>query len=184
MYTDKELVALIKEGNRDAFTQLYNNYSSKLLNHIFKMVGNKEEAEEILADVFILIIKKISFFSESEAPGVGFKSWIFRIASNLSIDYLRRRKKEKQMKNNQNSQENIADIEVSFCQNEELEDVNRLMDKLPAMQRTVMSLKVIENFSYMEISRVTGVSIAMVKQLLFQARHRLRQDFRQEERCL
>ncbi|OFZ52372.1 MAG: hypothetical protein A2381_10475 [Bdellovibrionales bacterium RIFOXYB1_FULL_37_110] len=182
MLSDNDLAIGIKKGDPDTFTCLYNQYSFKLLNHIYKLAGNREEAEEILADVFLTIIKKISFYQESNVEGATLKAWMFRIASNKTIDHLRRKKREQLVKHKSIIEDFGTSMEDRINLKSDLGYVDLLIKKLPLLQRTIMSLKVVENFSYMEISRVTGLSVDMIKQILFKARCNLKNEFNLQER--
>jgi len=114
--TQEELLVLVYKKDERAFTHLYDMYSKSLFSVINVLVKNREEAEDVLQDVFVKIWKNIDSYNESKGR---FYTWILNIARNTSIDKLR-------SKNFNNSQKNLSsDNFVNL-----FDDSNKLVDKV------------------------------------------------------
>lgn len=127
--TQEELLVLIYKKDERAFTHLYDMYSKSLFSVINVLVRNREEAEDVLQDVFVKIWKNIDTYNESKGR---FYTWIINIARNTSIDKLR-------SKNFNNSQKNLSsDNFVNL-----LDDSNKLTSKVDTIgiQEFVKRLK-------------------------------------------
>lgn len=151
---DSEIVEGLKVGSKDAFNTLFNKYSGSLLRHIYRVTANKEISEEILNETFMTIIKKINFYKDKTNEGSTFKAWIFRIATNESIDHIRkenRRKNKLSLLIHEEKLQKAPEEEIEALQEENI--IYKFMMELPTVQRTVLNLKVKEEMSYIEISR-------------------------------
>lgn len=127
--SQEELLVLIYKKDERAFTYLYDMYSKSLFSVINVLVKNREEAEDVLQDVFVKIWKNIDSYHESKGR---FYTWILNIARNTSIDKLR-------SKNFNNSQKNLSsDNFVNY-----FEDSSKLADKVDTigLQEFVKRLK-------------------------------------------
>ena len=127
--TQEELLQLIYKKDEKAFTHIYDMYSKSLFSVINVLMKNREEAEDVLQEVFIKIWKNIDSYNESKGR---FYTWMLNIARNSTIDKLR-------SKNFNNSQKNLtADNFVN-----QLEDSNKLVNLVDSMgiQEVVKKLK-------------------------------------------
>lgn len=127
--TQDELLVLIHKKDEKAFTYLYDMYSKSLFSVINVLVKNREEAEDVLQEVFVKIWKNIDSYHESKGR---FYTWILNIARNTSIDKLR-------SKNFNNSQKNLSTD--NFVNH--FEDSSKLVDKMDTigLQEFVKRLK-------------------------------------------
>lgn len=170
---DDELVEELKNGSERAFEALYERHAQSLLRHLNCLLGNQEEAEEVLHECMMLMIKKINFYNSRTDLKSSFKSWIFRLSTNRAIDEIRKRKPyvetdlEVQVDLRPGHHDLFEDKEKEFI-------IGDFLMKLPLIQRTVLSLRVIEDLSYQEISVICGRDINTVKQGLFQARKNMK----------
>ena len=82
---DINLIERSKQGDRDAFDELYQKYKRPILNHIYRFIGNRSQAEDLTHEVFIRAYVNISKFK----PFGKFSSWLYRIAGNLAKNHLR-----------------------------------------------------------------------------------------------
>jgi RNA polymerase sigma factor, sigma-70 family len=87
---EKRLIKKVKKGDHQAFADLVERYKNSVYSICLRMVGNREEAEDLSQETFIRAYNNISKFDSDRK----FSTWIFRIATNLSIDSLRRKKTE------------------------------------------------------------------------------------------
>ncbi|HLE12762.1 MAG TPA: RNA polymerase sigma factor [Bacteriovoracaceae bacterium] len=163
----------IKAGNSKDVEMLFDKYSQSLLRHIHRITFNKEISEDILNETFMTIIQKINFYKDLTEEGQTFKAWIFRIATNEAIDVIRKEKREKIKRESliattSTPEHCSTEEQLQSVQNQGV--IHSLMMELPTIQRIVINLKIKEDMSYLEISRVCGYSIESVKQALFKAR--------------
>ena len=127
--TQEELLVLVYKKDDKAFTHLYDMYSKSLFSVIHVLVRNREEAEDVLQDVFVKIWKNIDSYQESKGR---FYTWIVNIARNTSIDMLR-------SKNFNNSQKNLSSDNFVHL----LDDSSKLINKVDTigMKEFVRRLK-------------------------------------------
>lgn len=175
--SDQEIADGLRQGSPAAFRTLYDAQGRAIVAYLTRLTGRKEMAEELTQETFLTAIRKIGFFRAG--PDGGLKAWVFRIATNLAIDALRR---EKRMELPSDAH---ADVSAGVSDErpgpqEELERfqfsralASALMELTPA-QRMVFLLKEQEEMSLLEISRVCGCNENAIKQSLFRARAALR----------
>jgi RNA polymerase sigma-70 factor (ECF subfamily) len=127
--TQDELLVLIYKKDEKAFTHLYDMYSKSLFTVINVLIKNREEAEDVLQDVFVKIWKNIDSYHESKGR---FYTWILNIARNTSIDKLR-------SKNFNNSQKNLSSDNFVHL----FDDSNKLVNKIDSIgiQEFIKKLK-------------------------------------------
>ncbi len=134
------------------------------------MTGSSQKAEEIFQDVMLTMIKKVDHYTyRSDLKNI-FKAWLFRIATNLAIDEIRKNKKLSFTQDNPEVAVESNEVETEDFK----ERLNILIMKLPIIQRTFLNLKVNEDLSHLEIAAVCGCNVNSVKQGLFRARRTLK----------
>ncbi|MEK6705294.1 MAG: RNA polymerase sigma factor [Bdellovibrionota bacterium] len=173
--TDQEIVDGLKSGAPEAFRVLYEAQGSSVFSYLARVTGRREMAEELTQETFLTVIRKIGFF-KSRIDG-GLRAWVFRIATHLAIDVLRREKRIKlpgdlnhigdPASNGPNPHEELERIQS----NQIMQDA---LDRIAPAQRMMFLLHEQEDLSCMEISLVCGCSENAVKQGLFRARSALR----------
>ena len=83
-YSDKELILRFQKGDELAYVELVNRYRDRLMNFVYRYVGTREEAEDIVQDTFVKLFQKKDYYR----PISEFSTWIFTIASNLAKSFL------------------------------------------------------------------------------------------------
>lgn len=167
--SEDQLVEQLKLGEEAAFESLYHLYAQPLLRHLFCLMGNQEEAEDMLHESMLLMVKKINFYSPNPELKNSFKSWLYRLSTNRAIDEIRKRKSKAALfESGVQTETPLQDDIYEVKEKEEI--ISDLLLKLPLIQRTVLSLRVLDDLSYMEISLICGKDVNTVKQGLFQAR--------------
>lgn len=173
--TDDELAEKLKSGDESAFELLYQRHSKSLLRHLTLLMGNTAEGEDMLHESLMLMIQKINFYEPRKDLRSSFMSWLFRLATNRAIDEIRKRKKH---------QAESEKLESSSYEKFEVKERNMAIAdhllKLPPLQRTVLSLRVHEDLSYLEIATICGKDVNSVKQSLFHARRALKSSLMNE----
>ena len=159
---EQDLVHRAQNGDKEAFTELYEAYFSKLYRYVVVRIGNRAEAEDMTQQVFVKAYKSISSY---RWRGVPFSAWLFRIAHNLVVDFFRKESKrptvpleESLMASNDNVQQVV----------ERRLDVERVMAatrQLTAAQREVISLRFAGGLAIAEVARVMGKNEGAVKAL-------------------
>ncbi|BBB33152.1 RNA polymerase sigma-70 factor, ECF subfamily [Thermotomaculum hydrothermale] len=151
------------------FDEIVKQYSGILYNHIRKMIGNDEDSKDILQEVFINVYRKIDGFREESS----LKTWLFRIASNKTIDFLRREKRFKADELPENLKESsnpLKHTEKSLKK----ELINRALLKLKEEEREIVIMKELDGFTFREIAEIKGIPENTVKTKLYSSLKKLR----------
>lgn len=182
---DVLLVERCRRNDEAAFHEVIERYKNKVYNYIFRMMGNSDDAEDLTQEVFIRLYTSIdSFRSQSSLS-----TWLFRIASNLCVDYFRRSKKRRAEAYSLDEPQGHAGEEgtmpevpdatfepLRLLENQELGvQLQRALEQLPEKLRAVIVLHDIEDLPYEEIAQIVGCPLGTVKSRLFNARLQLRQ---------
>jgi RNA polymerase sigma-70 factor (ECF subfamily) len=170
-YTEKNDIELLDLAlvNPNDYQYLMKRYEKKLLLYIQRIIYvGKEDAEDVLQEVFIKVYKNLNGFNRKYQ----FSSWIYRITHNEAISFIRSRRIEKEnVHNNIEEQvfENLAsevDLESEFARNMDKEHVHRILDMLDDKYKDVLILKYIEEMDYNEIADVLKISSGTVGSLI------------------
>lgn len=166
-------------GDQDAFAWLMKKYKGPLNNLIYKMVSEKSEIEDLVQEVFIKAFNSLKNYNQEYA----FSTWIYRIAINNTIDYLRKKKLDTFSIDSDDDDEEdkpkfeIPDTTYSADANIILEQrqqiINEAIESLPEKYRKIIELRHKEELSYEEISEILNLPIGTVKAHLFRARELL-----------
>ncbi|WP_164111913.1 MULTISPECIES: RNA polymerase sigma factor [Sphingobacterium] len=170
---DSQLLDLLRSGDHHAFEILYNKYSSMISGNIFKIVKSEEIAAEILQQLFVKIWDSRSTIESDKS----FKSYLFRVAQNLVMDYFRKvaidtRYKEYAIKTYSDF---YAHVEENIIEKQSKEEFLRLLERLPEKCKNVYILSKVEGFSHKEISEKLGISLPTVNNHLTKA-HKMLKD--------
>lgn len=177
---DAILVERVKNGDTAAFDALTRKYRDRLFGVIYNMLGNREDAMDIVQDAFIKAFSSIHSFRGSCA----FYTWIYRIAVNMGITFLKR-SRMRRFFSFENSDEELASAEVleklsvncggrrAAILSEVREKLNEALQSLSIKHRTVVILYEIEGLSHQEIAEITGASPATVRTRLHYAKQQL-----------
>ncbi len=152
------------------FEAIARQYSGMLYRHIHRMVGNREDAQDILQDVLLLIFRKLHTFRGDAS----IKTWVFRIASNRSIDFIRqsRRRPAEELSENISSKESP----LIFTQRQaEIDVLNLALNQLPAEQRQVVVLKEINGLTFREIAEILQIPENTAKTRMYTSLKKLRE---------
>lgn len=177
---EKRLIKKIKKGDHQAFAEMVDKYKNKVYVICFRMVGNKQEAEDLSQETFLRAYRYIEQYDMERK----FSTWLFRIATNLSIDALRRRKPGVSLDAELPGTEGLAleailpDNQASpdekMVQNELETAVQKEIQRLPEKYRTAIVLKYLEDLSLKEISEIMEIPVATVKTRIHRGREQLR----------
>lgn len=173
---DQDLVLRTKAGDRSAFEVLVRRYQDRAYNVAFQILRHHEDALDVAQEAFARAYLSIARFRGS----AGFYTWLYRILVNLAIDQARARGKERPISLDDPQtataqREPSADPSASLESKEMAEQIARAVATLPVQQRTALTLREVEGFSYREIARVMNCSIGTVMSRLHSARQKLQQ---------
>lgn len=173
---DRALLLALKEGEEDALDELIDRKTGSLVKLISRMVGDAEEARDIVQITFVRLWEHRAKFDQRWAPN----TWIYRIATNLAIDYLRSR--ASRLKTTEPLRMHVLHAEDGRFRNqvaqihaEEVSEIFReLSSELSEQQRLVFLLREIEDLPSKEVAEIVGVRESTVRNHLFNARRELR----------
>lgn len=179
MNDDQKLIQQAKRGDRTAFAALVDEYRNKIFGYLLRMVGNREDALDLAQETFLRVYSNLDSFN----VGQPFKPWLYRIATNLAIDHLRRDRDlislDAPLHNEENWHLQLADDKPGPVEQQEQVELARylarLIADLPENYRSVILLRHGHDLSYQEIAETLGVPVSTVKTRLFRAREALRQ---------
>ena len=159
---DGEIIRLFREGNRErAFTEIVKAYSERLFWYVRRYVSSHEDADDLVQDIFIKIWAALpSFRGESQLF-----TWLYRIATNEALNYVRRQKVRAMLtfRPIDDEIERKVDEDPWFNGDEAERTLMKALQKLPLKQRVVFSMRYFEDMGYEEISEVTGTSVGALK---------------------
>jgi RNA polymerase sigma-70 factor (ECF subfamily) len=171
-YSDEQLIAHYLKGDEKALKFLISRYLKPIYRFVYRNVGNTSDAEDITQEVFVKVWRHLGKFDRNKS----FKTWIFKIAQNTSIDFLRKKKvtlfSEFDDAEGKNAiAETLIDPaplpEEIFDRNNLNRELTSAIEKLPLKYRIVLFLHYNDHFTFQEIADVTGEPLDTIK-----SRHR------------
>lgn len=176
---DYLLVESALTGDEKAFAKLMSRYKDAIYFMLLKMVNNKNDAEDLTLEAFGKAFKNLHQYS----PNYAFSTWLFKIATNNCIDFLRKRRGVYiSIENNQENGDNDAPIKLRSTDPNPEEKLiriqkaflmRRLVHKLKPRYRILVELRYFREFSYEEIAKELNLPLGTVKAQLFRAREML-----------
>jgi len=178
--TEDELIEQAKQGNYSSFEKIVKKYQRVIYNLAYRMTKNHDAADDVAQETFV----KSFYALKSFELGRSFYSWIYRICLNLSLNYLKR---ESATVSESSFEQDKSPIdfalekdnpETVLAKKELSNKIEEGLDNLPPKLRAVLILKVFEDLSYEEISKILKISKGTVMSRLFRARKRLVQNLK------
>jgi len=159
-YTEKELIALLKQRDEKAFSYLYDNYSGALYSIILQILENTELANDVLQEVFINIWRKIDTYDPAKGR---LYTWMLNISRNASIDQLRSKNYQNSQKN-QSIPENVDALGGSSIQMSiDSIGLKKMLEKLKMEQRVLIELAYFKGYTHEEIAEMEDIPLGTVK---------------------
>jgi RNA polymerase sigma-70 factor (ECF subfamily) len=159
---EESLVERARQHDQEAFAQLYEQYFDKIYRYLVLKVGNEAEAEDMTQQVFLKALQSISSFKWRGAP---FSTWLFRIAHNQAIDFLRRKTKHTSVSFDESLVASDVNPQLAVEKNSDIEQLISATRQLTKAQREVIVLRFAGELSVAEVARVMGKSQGAVKAL-------------------
>lgn len=162
-----DLVRRAKDGDIEAFAELFLIYKDRIYNFIYGMTGNDQDAEDLTQETFLKAFTGIKDFSFRSS----FSTWLYRIAINTCLDKIRKERLD--------SKKLLPEVpETGDFEVEERGEISRkvqeALSSLPPGYRAVLILREVEGLSYKEIGRSLGIPVGTVRSSLHRAREMLR----------
>lgn len=169
MEEDIQLVQLILAGDKQAYIKIINKYNNPLYATILRMTKNHQTAQDLVQEAFIKVYEQLRKYDQKGS----FKSWLYKVAINHCLDQLRKKK----IITEQVEQEQIInDVtpEVVFLKKEKSRELERLVSYLPKEERLILLLRYANDLSYEDICTTLNISLADVRNKLYRAKKKLR----------
>lgn len=177
------LIHRAAKGDEAAFEQLLTQHEKSVYNLCLRMTGNPEDAMDVSQEVFLRVWKNLSSYQYDAA----FSTWLFRIASNACIDFLRAKKRRNDVSLTMQDENDGEDKELAVPDETPLPEeqllakehqsaVLKAMNELPPDFREILQLRVVEELPYEEIAEILDIKVGTVKSRLARARELLRKN--------
>ncbi len=174
--TDKEIIENLLRGNQECFRKLIDNYQSMVLNTCNSFVHNRDDAHDITQEVFIEVYSSINSYKQKAK----LSTWIYRIAVNKSLNFIRDNKKRNIFRSIENffSKEQNTKLQLSDntdlykndeVDNERIELLHNTINSLSKNQKIAFTFHKFEKLSYKQIAEVMELSLAAVESLIHRA---------------
>jgi len=184
---DNTLMLRLQNGREDAFYELVSRYKHLMVNYLCRMLGDYDAAVDMAQEVFLRVYRNLRNYDTR----LKFSTWIYRIATNLAIDEIRKRKRrstslltagaipgdytEEAAKGTPPTMQSIPDPEEQVLQLEVGQLIMAAIDTLPEDQKQIFLLKEMEQLPLDEISLITEIKIGTLKSRLHRARQALKE---------
>ena len=181
--TDSQVVQAFLDGEQRAFGELVRRYDGRLVNFVYRTVGDRERAQDLVQETFVRVYRHLHRFDQSKK----FSTWIYTIASNLAKNELRNRSRNplvlfQTLKQNWDADHRPLEWEDTQYRPDDLfrkrflrEKVEEAVAQLPEHHRVVFVLRELEGKTYEEIAEITDCNLGTVKSRLNRARNNFAQ---------
>lgn len=189
VYDYKLIQLALHKGDQKAYAELLHRYRESVYFTMLRMCNNKDDAEDLTIEAFGRAFKRL----EQYTPTFAFSTWLFKIASNNAIDFLRNKKKnaalslDTKMENDEgqefskNIKSQTLDPEEHFIKKQKIEMLRDVVDKLKPRYKELVKMRYYEELSYDEIAVKLELPVGTVKAQLFRAREFLYNILKNQE---
>ena len=184
--SDHQLIEAVKAGDEDAFAEIVNRYRNAITNYLFRFLNDYEEAVDLAQETFV----RVYFAVERYHTDYAFSTYIYRIATNLAISELRKRKRRKlisltglfQFDNEEEKEFQPPDEkplpDANLLEDEQSRTIARAIEALPEKYRAPIILRDVEEKTYDEIAQILGLGLGTTKSRINRARGLLREKLK------
>jgi RNA polymerase sigma-70 factor (ECF subfamily) len=168
----------VDDGEQSAYAELMERYRESIYYMLLKMVNNPDDAEDLMIEAFGKAFKRLNQYH----PSYAFSTWMFKIASNNCIDFIRKERKKRTMSIDtgmtNDEGENVTydiesegrDPEEEIIRDQKMEAMREVVEKLKPRYRQLVVLRYFKEYSYDEIAKELDLPLGTVKAQLFRAR--------------
>jgi RNA polymerase sigma-70 factor (ECF subfamily) len=183
--TDEELVSAVLQGDRERFGDLIERYQGRLINYLFRLLRNADDAHDLAQEVLVKVYQVLDRYD----PQYKFSTWLFRVAQNAAIDQIRRRRLKVVSLRHEDDEGDDRDWDLPSAErgpygemrNRERGDaIQEAIESLPWEYRELILLRHFGELPYEEIAKLKQMPLGTVKNKLFRGRQMLKeklQDF-------
>jgi RNA polymerase sigma-70 factor, ECF subfamily len=179
--SDAELISTAISGREDSFEEIVRRYQRPIVGYIYRMLGNQDSAADVSQEVFIKVYNSLSKYSSEYK----FSTWLYKIAHNATIDFIRRNSHHTQsleMENEDGTFEFQLESKRPTPEQERERtewrtEIEGVVNRLPNGYRELILLRHSQDMSYDEIAEITNLPLGTVKNRLFRAREIMREMF-------
>ncbi len=184
--SDHDLIAIVRQGDESAFAEIMNRYRNPLTNYLFRMLGDYEEAVDLAQESFV----RVYFALDRYRTDYAFSTYIYRIATNLAISELRRKRRRKLMSiatffpGDDEEGRELQPADERIRPDEELVEaelksvIEKAITALPDKYRAPIVLREIQELSYEDVASVLGLGLGTTKSRISRARALLREKLK------
>ena len=176
------VIQAVEHKSERAYAELMDRYRDSIYFMLLKMVNNKDDADDLTIEAFGKAFKKLDQYT----PNYAFSTWLFKIASNNCIDFIRKKKKNTFSMNRSVEGEESGEMEMdvkddeldpeqAYMQEQKIQMLHQVVDKLKPRYQRLVQLRYFKELSYEEIAEEMEIPIGTVKAQLFRAREFLLQ---------
>src|SRR5438477_12651015 len=178
--TDEQLILAFQEGNEAAYTMIVNRYKDKLVNFIYRYVGNQDDCEDIVQDALIKVYVSKHLYREVAK----FSTWVYTIAINLAKTKVIKKQKYKTFSINSAYEEEDKDFDIpdqgflpDVDANSKFQEqhIQNALNSINENYRELIILRDVEDFSYEEICDMTGLPMVIVKSRINRGREKVQE---------
>jgi len=175
---DLRLVVSARNGDQKAFAELMNRYRDSVYYMLLKMVNNPSDADDLTIEAFGKAFRNIANYT----PSYAFSTWLFRIATNNCIDFIRKKKSAPSTLDQQNEeqespaaalQSDTLDPEEELIMRQKADQLNYVVSLLKPQYRRLIELRYFKEYSYEEIAFELDIPLGTVKAQIFRAKELL-----------
>ena len=169
---DELLVLRCQGGETDAIKELISRWQMRLARYVFRQTGNSDDTADVMQEIWVSVVRKLKSLDDPAAFG----QWIYRIASARTVDWVRKKKRERTLIKATAEEIALSDSKAAAKTNREtkIELLKKGIVSLPHEQRTILTMFYLEERSVSEVAAFLNIPAGTVKSRLFQARNQLR----------
>jgi RNA polymerase sigma-70 factor (ECF subfamily) len=169
---DEWLVLRSQGGDAASLTELVDRWHQRLLRHVLRQTGGHDEAADVMQEVWVTIVKKLRRLRDPAC----FPRWAYRITTAACADWVRKQQRDRRLRESIDEEQNPGD-QVSADDRQSISEIDllrRAIGRLPADQRSVLTMFYLDELSTAEIAEALRIPVGTVKSRLYHAREQLR----------
>jgi RNA polymerase sigma-70 factor (ECF subfamily) len=168
--TDQQLISLSQGGDTVAFDHLFDRYRESMRKlYVQRTGGNVDDADDLIQDTFLKVYLNLQRYD----PAYTFGQWIYTIARNTFIDYLRKRQDNIPLESVQRGQSTLPTPEQSVIDSQQRAQLESFLERMKPRYRRLIELRFFRDFSYEEIAAELGIPLGTVKTQIHRAREQM-----------
>jgi RNA polymerase sigma-70 factor (ECF subfamily) len=174
-HPDAALIEAFQQGDEFAFVSLYNQHKAGVYGFVYKMLMDRQAAQDVTQDTFIRVYEHRERLVATRA----FKSWLYTIARNRCLNYLRKNGRLDPLGDSADELPGLRSPSADLERSDAIRFVNHVLARLSPEYREVLILREYQNLSYEDIAAVTRSTVSAVKSRLFKARRKMAALYRE-----